>query len=346
MSADHAQRLPSRMLVTDPRARHVLRYAFGATLAMGLAMALAWPISYLVPVLCLPFLASPKPPPSFRESLLFLAALGASLAVALWSIKYLLGSQFVFFTGIGLVLFRVFYAQCSGASPILILWLLLSLLVLPMVAVQSPDLAALVAQSLFVGAAASLFVAWTAHAIIPETREAAAAPAKPELPPAKIRVQQALERMIVVYPLFILFHLFEWLGAVLILVFVGLLSIQPGFAENFKGGIAMILGNTMGGLAAIVGFNLLTVAPRFEFLLGICLFAGLFFGNRLFGGGKAAPLFGMAFSTFLLILGSTTSGEGEAASAVYSRILQITMAVVYVVTAFGLIRRWRETRSG
>ena len=159
------------------------------------------------------------------------------------------------------------------------------------------------------------------------------------------RVRQALERMVVVFPLFILFHLFEWSGALLVLIFVALLSIQPGFAENFKGGIAMILGNAIGGLAAIAAFNLLTVVPELVFLLGLCLLGGLFFGNRLLGGGKFAPLFGMAFSTMLLLLGSTTSGEGEAGSAAWSRIFQIMVAVVYVVTAFGILRRWRTARS-
>ena len=306
-------------------------------------MALAWPIAYLAPVLCLSFLGAPKPPPSLREGALFLGILAVALVVGLWAIKYLLGSQLVFFAGFGLILLRVFYAQCSGAPPILILWLLLAILVLPMVAVQSPDIAVLVSRALFVGAAASLIAAWVAYAIFPETRSApkVAAEDKP-LASARERLGQALERMVVVYPLFVLFHLFEWSGALLVLIFVALLSIQPGFAENFKGGIAMILGNTMGGLAAIAGFNALTVVPELSFLLLLCFLGGLLFGSRLTGGSKFAPLFGMAYSTMLLILGSTTTGEGEAGSAAYMRILQIMIAVVYVVTAFGLLRRWRN----
>jgi hypothetical protein len=330
-------------LVLDDRARHVLRYATGPTLAMAMAMVVAWPLSYIAPVLCLTFLAPPKPPPSLREGVLFLAVLAGALVAGLWSIKYLLASEFVFFAGFGLILLRVFYAQCSGAPPILILWLLISILVLPMVAVQSPELAVLVSRALFTGAAASLIAAWVAYAVFPETRDAPKpATEVAPLPPARVRLGQALERMVVVYPLFVLFHIFEWSGALLVLIFVALLSIQPGFAENFKGGIAMILGNTMGGLAAIAGFNLLTVVPQLSFLLMLCFFGGLFFGNRLTGGSKLAPLFGMAFSTMLLILGSTTSGEGEAGSAAYMRILQIMIAVVYVVSAFGLVRRWRK----
>jgi hypothetical protein len=345
MSAEQVLQPAEGSFTLDPRARHVLRYALGATLAMALAMAGGWPLSYLVPVLCLTLLAAPKAP-TFRQGTMLLVTLALALVGGLWTIKYLLGSQFLFFTGIGLILFRVFYAQCSGAPTIVILWLLIALLVLPMVAIQSPQIAALIAQSLFFSAAASLVVTWVVHGLIPETRDASASakPAAPR-PPRAERVRQALERMVVVFPLFILFHLFEWSGALLVLIFVALLSIQPGFAENFKGGIAMILGNAIGGLAAIAAFNLLTVVPELVFLLGLCLLGGLFFGNRLLGGGKFAPLFGMAFSTMLLLLGSTTSGEGEAGSAAWSRIFQIMVAVVYVVTAFGILRRWRTARS-
>ena len=343
MSAERALRPVSALPALDARQRHVLRYALGATLGMALAMIGAWPLSYMVPVLCLTFLAAPKPPPTLRQGVLFLAALAIALVFGLWTIKYLLGSQFLFFTGIGLILFRVFYAQCSGAPMILILWLLIAILVLPMVAVQSPQIAVLVAQSVFVSAAASLVVTWVAHGLVPETGKAdAAAKPAPSLPPRPERVGHALERMIVVYPLFILFHLFEWAGALLVLIFVALLSIQPGFASNFKGGIAMVLGNAMGGVAAIAAFNLLTVVPELVFFLGLCLLGGLFFGDRLLGGGKFAPLFGMAFSTMVLLLGSTTSGTGEAGSAAWTRIFQIMIAVVYVVTAFGLLERLRR----
>jgi hypothetical protein len=329
-------------LVDDPRARHVLRYAFGATVAMAISALGGWPLSYLIPVLGLTFLAKPTPPPSLPQGLFLLGTLMLAVFVGLWVIKYLLGSSVVFFAGLGLLLLRVFYAQCSGAPPILTLWLLLVLLILPFVAVQSPDAALFISQSLLLAVFLSVVVAWIGHAVVPETRSApAAAPAA--LPPRSVRFGLALERFLVVFPVVILFHVFELSGAIVTLIFVALLSIQPGFASNFKGGIALMLGNALGGFAAIVGFQLLTVVPELSFLLLICFFGGLFFGARLFGGGKLAPVFGMAFSTMLLILGSSTSSEsGEAASAAYARIAQIMLAVVYVVTAFGLIRRWRE----
>jgi hypothetical protein len=274
------------------------------------------------------------------------ATLAVALFAGLWVIKYLSGSSFVFFAGLGLVLFHLFHAQASGAAPALVLFLLVAVLVLPMVAVYSPDLAVMVAQCLVLSATVSVVCTWISHVFVPEPRSATARPTqKRTLLPPRARLIEAFERWLVVYPIVLLFHLFDWSGAMITMIFVALLAIQPGFAQNFKAGMGLILGNVLGGVAAIVGFNLLTVVPTLGYLLLISLFCGLWFGRRLMQGGARAPLFGMGYSTMLLLLGSTTSNDGDAATAAYSRILQIMAAVVYVVAAFGLLRRFRGVRE-
>jgi hypothetical protein len=107
--------------------------------------------------------------------------------------------------------------------------------------------------------------------------------------------------------------------------------------SNKKAGLAIIMANLGGGVAAIVAFNLLTIVPSIYFLGLLVLLGGLLFGNSLFSGKKAAPLFGMAFSTYLLILGNVTSFRGEAGEAVWTRILQIGIVVIYVVIAFSIV---------
>ncbi|MCK5406051.1 MAG: hypothetical protein KAJ37_01295, partial [Candidatus Krumholzibacteria bacterium] len=74
--------------------------------------------------------------------------------------------------------------------------------------------------------------------------------------------------------------------------------------------------------------------------------AGLIFGTRVFSDKPTAKLYAMAFSTLLLVIGSTTaSGSGEAGSKVYARVAQITFAVVYVVMAFGVADRFVRRRE-
>ena len=46
--------------------------------------------------------------------------------------------------------------------------------------------------------------------------------------------------------------------------------------------------------------------------------------------------------TLLLIVGSTTSGNAEDGAKVYTRVIQIMIAVTYVVVAFGTLERFRR----
>ena len=129
----------------------------------------------------------------------------------------------------------------------------------------------------------------------------------------------------------------------LILIFISILAMQPAFAKDFKVGKALIIGNLIGGIASILAYEVLTVIPEFFYLLLLVLLAGLLFGRQIFSGKAIAPLFGMAYSTFLLIICSTTSlGSNEADAKVWTRVFQIMVAVVYVVSAFGLIERFKK----
>jgi hypothetical protein len=151
---------------------------------------------------------------------------------------------------------------------------------------------------------------------------------------------------LVVLPVFVYFYSFQKVESLLILIFVALLSSQPGFASSFKAGGALILGNVIGGLAAIIFYNLLVWVPEFGFFILLTFLAGLVFGARVFSGRPAAKLYGMAYSTLLLVIGSVTaSGTGEASSKVYIRIAQITAAVVWVVAASGVADRYLKRKG-
>jgi hypothetical protein len=152
------------------------------------------------------------------------------------------------------------------------------------------------------------------------------------------RFNSAVKTIVVLFPVVILFYAFQWSGALLILIFIAILSLNPQ-ATSFKAGLMMILANLTGGIAAIIAFKLFVIVPNYFFFLIITFLAGLYFGNHVFSGKSIAPVYGTAFSTFLLVLGSVTSSEGDAGSKVWTRIFQIGIAVTYVVLAFGFINK-------
>ena len=204
------------------------------------------------------------------------------------------------------------------------------------------------AQGLVVAAAAALLVVFIAHTLIPD-RPGSADPAastgsEQEIPNPREAAARAALNTVALFPLVAAFFLLQ-LSSVLILVFAILLSMQPDVSKGFAAGKALIVGNVFGGLAAIAMYELLVMVPQFGFLILLTLFAGLWFGRRLFGGGKAAPLFGMAFSTLILVIGSTTSFYGDAGGKAWTRVVQITLAVLYLVLAFGTLIHLRGTRT-
>ena len=332
------------------RTLRVLRYAVGSTVGMAIAMSFAWALSYLTPVLALSFLGTPTPRPSLREGIGFLAIVVVSVLAGLTLARHALPYPAVYLPLVALILLRLFHWKESGGHPLVITWMMIALLAIPMIAMQSPGLARLVGLGLVFGAGVTVAIVWLVYGLFPDppglfAGQDAASATTPALAAPGERRRNALLSTLVVFPLLVLFHLFEWTGGLLVLIFVALLSLQPAFAKSFKVGAAMILGNSIGGLAAILAYELLVMVPLFGMLLLLTLLAGLLFGKRLFSGDEKAALFGMAYSTLLLILGSTTTSDSAAGAKVYTRVAQIFVAVVYVVTAFGLVDRLLRRRG-
>jgi len=342
MSASGAAVVAGANTGLDAQSRRILRYAVGATLAMALAMALDWQLAFLTPVLTLSFLASPTGPPTFKQGVAFVAMIAAASLAGILLTSLVAHYPLVYVPFIGLLLFRLFYALGSGRSPLLIVWLLIAILMIPLMSLDSQALPSLIARGLVTGAAATMIVVWLAYTLFPDRSPAVAPSSKPAkpLPPVSVRMRQATITTLAVFPAVVAYYLFQWTDAALALIMIALLSIQPAFTKDFKAGRALIRGNLMGGILAILFYELLVLVPQYSLLVMVTLLAGLVLGSRLFSDRPTASMYGMAFSTMLLVIGSTTSSSsGDAGAKVYTRIIQLMMAVVYLVVAFGLIDR-------
>jgi hypothetical protein len=313
----------------------VLRYAFGSAIIMLVAMGADYTLSYLTPVLALGFLSPGAKAPTLKSSAAFILIIaGASLAGVMFT-RFFLDFPLVFLPLLVLAIFHIYYTTSLQKMK---MWLIIALLLIPMVSLESSSLGNVVAVNLVINAFVAIALIGLVYFIFPA--------AKPALEENKVNATQtfsamqrfhsALKKTMVVLPVLVLFFVFNWSNALLVLIFIVILSMNPA-TSNKKAGLAIIMANLGGGVAAIVAFNLLTIMPAFYFLGLLVLLGGLLFGNSLFSGKKAAPLFGMAFSTYLLILGNVTSFRGEAGEAVWTRILQIGIVVIYVVIAFSVV---------
>jgi len=340
--------LPASRWVLTPQGRQVLRYALGATICMTLALGIGWPLSFMTPVLALGYLAAPARL-SLKDGVGLVLTIAGACGVGLFMTHYVMPFPLVFLPLIGLVLFRLFYAKTGGASPLLITWLLIALLALPLVGMLAQQVAVFVALGIITGAVVTVVLVWLIWAAIPAPPPLPVAPDEPQPvapppPTSAERFRSAMLSTAVVFPALVAFYTLQWTGSLLVLIFIAMLSLQPAFAANFKAGGALIIGNVIGGLAAIAFYELLVMVPAFPFMVLLTLLSGLLFGAQVFSGKKTAGLFGMAFSTVLLVIGSTTGGDGEAGAKVTTRVIQIMIAVIYVVSAFGLLQRLTRGR--
>ena len=89
---------------------------------------------------------------------------------------------------------------------------------------------------------------------------------------------------------------------------------------------------------AILIYNLVSLVPIFPFLLLLTLLAALALGSRAFRSETPNSFFVTACSTTLLIVGGTAF-RGEASREVYTRMIQITIAVTYVVLSLEFMNR-------
>ncbi len=341
MSAENAAAVASIAAdTTDIRTVRIFRYALGSTLAIAVAMGFDWQLSFLTPVLVVSFLGNATPRPAIKSLVTFVAIVAVACAIGSAMAILLVPYPVVYLLALGLLLFHLFLAKMRGAPPLLITWMLIAVLLIPILASLSTKLAVVVAGYMVYGSAIAVGIVWLAHIAIPDPPQiVAAAPAgtqKESLSP-EYGFYRALLGTAVVFPVAALFFAYQSASSLIILMFIAILTMQPSLTAGYKAGMALIVGNLIGGIASVVIYDLLVIAPHFGFLVLLTLLAALLFGTGLFSSSRWAPLSGMAFSTLLLIIGSTTSSYGDASDKASTRVIQITLAVIYAVVAHNVL---------
>jgi hypothetical protein len=226
------------------------------------------------------------------------------------------------------------------------LFALISLLVIPLISLEPQGISGFIAIYLIMNAFMAILLTKVVFWVFPWSKadDSFIKSKNTESINELERYNNARNILFILLPILLLFFIFKLSGGLLILIFIGILSMNPGLA-NAKVGAVLILANILGGIFAILAYKLLTIVPLLVFMILLTLFVGFIFGSKLFSKNKLAPIFGTGFSTFLLILGSVTSSDSEAGSEVWTRVVQISIAVLYVVIAFRIINYFKINRK-
>lgn len=332
------------------RTRATSRYAIGITLAIAVSQGVAWSLSYIAPVFVALLLSSTHRPLSFREGFRVLVLIAAAMLVGVMVGSLLLPYPVVCVLVITLLLFAIFYAAAGGTPPFTVTFLLIAVTILPVVGQQqSATMMQEVATALILAGAVAIALHWVAFALVPTLPAAGTAGAERSIrqPPPGERVLSAMRATAVILPLELAFLVLGW-SPLLVLVFAALLAAQPTLRAGIQGARSMVAANLLGGAAAVLAYGVLVAVPSFPMLIALSLLLALAFGSRAFSESKFAPLYRSAFSTTLVLIGSSVSPLGdEADEEFYKRLAQVMLAGVYIAAAFYVsgamrVRSWRR----
>ena len=160
---------PKARALDNPRARRILRFTIGVTLATAYSTYVNWPFSFLLPALVIPFLALPIPSaPSLRyglwitTKLIAFAGLGTVLMLPLHS------HQLFGFAVVALILFVNFYLQAEGKiTGLNAMIVIVGITLVPAFGENSMDMGVEFAKGMSQCALAMFPILWIAFAAVP-----------------------------------------------------------------------------------------------------------------------------------------------------------------------------------
>lgn len=324
-------------------ANRIFRLSVVTASALLLSQTVNWSISFVTPVLLSMLLALPLPGLKLKQGLIFILALIIPIWATTWFLLPVLTHQPL--AGMLLLIaacFWCFYYSASGGSPILGAFLTMGLAIVAAVGSDSVDAVIAVNKAVSLNAVIAVGILWLALGLWPDKPADAAQTARPETeaPSRGEATRSAWRSTAIVLPV-IVFFLFYSGSASYLVVMIKVASMGQQ-AENDKTrevGKSLLMSTVIGGITAVIIWNVLSIWPSLTMLILLVVLAGLIMGRRIFQGQGMAPGAGMwsyAFLTMLVIIVPAVSDGafGDAAAVkFFDRILMLGWATLYGVAA-------------
>jgi hypothetical protein len=321
--------------------RRSLRLALAIALSLTLAEAREAVFGFMTALFALQMMVKSPRPPSLQQGFGFAIVLIVATHVALTLTGALLHRPVAYLIIIGLVFWACFYLQARGKGGPLPQLLLVCNAMLPVLAVQDQDLAVDFANIMVEAAIGAPLVVWLVHGLLPSRRtadDATTPAAAPQVATDAAPGRSLLAALVLLLPFAWYMAQGEGASFVILMTCIGIASQAPAMQGRAAGGL--LLGNLLGGIAASLAYFALTLLPSLVLLFLLTLLVGLVFasqfnsriGSRVAGAAALAPVFVIAMTTFLILLGLGLApvGAGSAAGFI-ARIADVALASVYAI---------------
>jgi Protein of unknown function (DUF2955) len=341
VSQGGAAPVPIADMAVLARHRRMLRLALGTTLSFVTAEMLDWELSFVITAFLVQFLTAPGRAPSLRQGIAIVLVLGLATGTAATLSGLLVDMPALFAIVLGLMLFLAFVLQRSGRSPAAATLILVGFGLIPVLAVQAPDQVPAVAYYLVRSGAVAVLWVWLLHALLPDPEAAMARAPAPERAAASSEVARAaLTDTAVLLPVLLVAMAFEVPAALVIVLTVTAVLRQNTMAGGQQVALGLLLGNLMGGLTAVVTYELLSAVPTLGFLTALLFLVSLSYACLIVGATSLAPLFVTALVTFVIVLGMGVAPFlDEPGATLAIRLRNLAIACVYAFAALSLIGR-------
>ena len=326
-------------LLRDPKQIKILRYAVGLTIAIALASAIAWPLSFLLPILSAVFLALPLQKPTLLQGLRNMRDTMFAFSVGYIFTLFILPYPVIFVPLLALALFFTYYHLNRGGSFWLVLMLLVCLLLMPMLAGVSEGLSIGVAFGLVTSSWLTLAMLWLSHYIVPDPPGSATLPAGPGFQPgySAPAAELALKSTIVALPIAIVFIANNWTSQILVMLFAAIFTLSPDLAKGKEAGINSIKSTLIGGVIAFFLYWILVAVPEYHFLVLLMFFVSLGFAAVIYSTMPIAKYLPSAMVAMIILVNSSLAEGADFSEKFVIRVMLISIATIYVVVALKVL---------
>jgi hypothetical protein len=147
----------------------ILRLALGTALSMLFSQIVAWPMSFIAPVLTMFILALPLPALSLSNGIKFILVFVVAVYAGLAFLPFMLNQRTVGVLLLSLALFHSFYFTARGGSQVIGAFATVGLALVTSIGTVSTDAVLQVSGGLSIGAVCGVLFVWVAHAILPDS---------------------------------------------------------------------------------------------------------------------------------------------------------------------------------
>lgn len=319
----------------------IWRYGAGVGTAVFLAAWVDWQLAFITPIFTAKFLID-KPVLSTETLIELLLAMVVTMGIGLLLSGGITAYPVPLLLLIGLAMLWSYYLFTDPKWNLFATLLLIAVTLLPFMALVHPATPLILAQGLTISGVAAAAIYTLVHLCLPNPCDKFQG-YDASILTAGQRWQAGFRALFISFPVVCVFYTLQINNAALTMIFIALLSLMITSEKSIKLSVFLIISNGLGGILAVISFSLLAAIPNLGFYVLFITTLALLIATQIYTNPEKAPIFATAFSTFLVLVGSTLLSSGEIDDKTFTRLFQLILVAAYMILAslFLETRRWK-----